>query len=151
MAEPSFQVSSLPIPTTFILAQAAPSICRFIYHREALQQTPGREIHDENTSPAEPASEDHQPAEPPQEASATPEDTPWLPPDTSAKYIQVQTRSWRAIHMAWTSAITPKPCRTACGLSLDNASILGQVDVSLAHCKRPACVFARGREDGPEE
>ena len=150
MAEPSFQVSSLPIPTTFILAQAPPSISRFIYHREALQQTPGHEIH-ENTSPAGQASEDHQPADLPQEASATPEDTPWLPPDTSAKYIQVQTRSWGAIHMAWTSAMTPKPCRTACGLSLDNASILGQVDVSLAHCKRPACVFARGRDDGPQE
>ena len=56
-----------------------------------------------------------------------------------------------AIHMAWTSAIAPKPCRTACGLSLDNASILGQVDISLAHCKRPACVFARGRDDGPQD
>ena len=101
MAEPSFHVSSLPIPTTFILAQAPPAISRFIYHREALQQTPGQEIH-EDSSPAD------QPAEPPQEASATPEDTPWLPPDTSAKYIQVQTRSWGAIHMAWTSATTPK-------------------------------------------
>ena len=74
-----------------------------------------------------------------------------LPPDTGAKYIPVQPRSWGAIHMAWASAITPKPSRTACGLSLDNASVLGQVDFSLAPCKRPACVFARGRDEGPQE
>ena len=150
MAEPSFQVSSKPIPTTFILARAPTAISRFIYRREALEQASGHEVHDDS-SPEVQVSEDLPPAETSQEVAAPPEDTPWLPPDTSAKYIPVQTRSWSAIHMAWTSAITPKPSRTACGLSLDNASVLGQVDFSLAHCKRPACVFARGRDEGPQE
>ena len=126
MAEPSFQVSPLPIPTTFVLAQAPPAISRFIYQREALQQTPGHEIH-ENTSPAGQASDDHQPSGSPQ-----------IPPPSTYRYRHAPG----AIHMAWTSSITPKPCRTACGLSLDNSSILGQVDVSLLQTPR-LCVRSR--------
>lgn len=55
----------------------------------------------------------------------------------------VQLRTWGCVHAAWLGTHEDRPTRTACGLKLDATSIVQGVDLSLAPCRRSACVFAR--------
>ena len=43
----------------------------------------------------------------------------------------------------WLGSFEDTPTRTACGYPLDASSITKEVDLSLALCRRTACVFAR--------
>ena len=74
----------------------------------------------------------HAPGAPPQVLEGTRQD-----------YVPVQLRSWQVVHAAWLGSFEETPTRTACGYPLDASSITKEVDLSLALCRRTACVFAR--------
>ena len=75
--------------------------------------------------------------------SHAPRPPPHVQDGARQDYVPVQLRSWGVVHAAWLGSFEETPTRTACGYPLDASSITKEVDLSLALCRRPACVFAR--------
>ena len=166
MAEPPFQVPADPPPAGITLAALPPVLERFIYTRESELQTsaPDVTLDKESGSESDSALSEGQSSEgeplpdpteePPGAPGLHPESpeatTPPAPTGTGtdpttpgSTYHPVQLRSWGCVHAAWLGTHKARPTRTACGLRLDASSIVQGVDLTLAPCRRSACVYAR--------